>query len=131
MSEKCCSVDYKTTPGIIRLTLSGKLSTDDMKAFLLAHNAAIDAMKGRDYKVFVDMRGLSPLSSEGAELMERCKQYSSSHENFRGSAVLVSSATIALQHRRTSISGRVMETELISDDEEACMKHLEKVYRTR
>ena len=123
------TVDYKTRPGIVHMTLTGTLTVDDMRAFLAAHNAAVDAMGGRDYRVFVDIRGLVPLAANATELMEQAKAYSNAHDNFRGSAVLVNSATIGLQHRRTSIGGRVIDTELISDDEKACWKHLETVHR--
>jgi hypothetical protein len=61
--------------------------------------------------------------------MEEAKKYSASRPNFRGSAVLVASATIAMQHRRTSIGGGVMDTELISDDEAELRAHLARVHR--
>jgi hypothetical protein len=62
-------------------------------------------------------------------MMEQCKRYSSQHANFRGSAVLATSATVAMQHRRTSMSGGVLDTELITENEAAAWKHLESVRR--
>jgi hypothetical protein len=61
--------------------------------------------------------------------MEQAKIYSSKRPNFRGSAVLVNRATILLQHRRTSASGGVIDSELLSDDEAECKRHLASVYR--
>jgi hypothetical protein len=111
------------------LELEGVFTSEEMAAFLAQHNAGIDAFGGKDYKVFCDIRRLHPLSPACAALLEEAKRYSNQHLNFRGSAVLVSSATIALQHRRTSTSGGVMGTELISENERALWEHLEKVYR--
>ncbi|HZU84243.1 MAG TPA: hypothetical protein VE987_15040 [Polyangiaceae bacterium] len=107
------------------------LDTEEMRAFVDAHNRAVDAMNGRDYKVWVDLREMAPISPEAAELMAQAKRYSSTRANFRGSAVLVAAATVALQHRRTSVSGGVMDTELISSDEQECRRHLASVYRTK
>lgn len=123
------NVDTKRQPGILWLELQGLIEPDEMKAFVAAHNAAVDGFAGHDYKIFCDVRNLAPLSSECAELFEKAKAYSSSHPNFRGSGVWVASALIAMQHRRTSTSGGVMDTELISEDEKALWDHLRKVYR--
>jgi hypothetical protein len=61
--------------------------------------------------------------------MERAKEYSASRPNFQGSAVLIASSVVAMQHRRTSASGGVLDTELISDDEAACWQHLAHITR--
>jgi len=123
-------VDTTTTRGVIRCILTGALRTEEVREFVVVHNAAVDAMRGADYKVWVDLRGMEPLSPEATEVMEQAKIYSSKHRNFRGSAVLVNRATILLQHRRTSVSGGVIDSELLSDDEAECKRHLASVYRT-
>ncbi len=123
------SLDGEGKPGILVMRLTGTFSEDEMRAFVAAHNAAIDAFGGKDYRVFCDIRELRPLSPACAELLEKAKAYSSAHSNFQGSAVLVASKLVALQHQRTSVSGGVMDTELISEDEEQCMAHLARVKR--
>ena len=123
-------VDTTTMRGVIRCVLTGALRTEDVREFVVAHNAAVDAMRGADYKVWVDLRGMEPLSPEATEVMEQAKIHSSKHPNFRGSAVLVNRATILLQHRRTSASSGVIDSELLSDDEAECKRHLVSVYRT-
>jgi hypothetical protein len=123
------NVDTASTPGILRLTLEGRFTAEDMTAFVDAHNRAIDGFGASDYKVWCDISRLLTLSPDCARLLEKAKQYSSSHKNFRGSAVLVASALIALQHRRTSLDGGVMSTELISQDVQALEHHLRTVYR--
>jgi hypothetical protein len=122
-------VDAKTEPGLLRLELVGKLTVDEARAYVDAHNRAIDGYAGSDYKVWVDLTGLLPLSADAAAVVEQSKRYSSQQPNFRGSAVLVSSATVAMQHRRTSVSGGVIGTELISDDAAALRAHLRAVGR--
>jgi hypothetical protein len=125
------SVDARSEPGVLRLKLEGTLTQEDMKAFVEAHNRAIDDFRGRDYKVWCDISEMGPLPPECAALFEQAKRYSSDHANFRGSSVLVSSPTVALQHRRTSISGGVMDTELISHDPTELRAHLRRVHRSR
>ena len=98
------NVDAKRRPGILWLELEGLIKPDEMKTFVVAHSAAIDAYGGSDYKVFCDVRKLAPLPPESAELFEKAKAYSSSHTNFRGSGVWASSALVAMQHKRTSTS---------------------------
>jgi len=123
------NVDGTSRPGLLCLRLEGSFDEREMEAFVRAHNAAIDAFRGREYRVFCDIRELKPLSPQCASHMEKAKAYSDAQRNFQGSAVLVSSSLIALQHQRTSISGGVASTELISADEHACMEHLARVRR--
>ncbi|MEO8800852.1 MAG: hypothetical protein ABI551_23375 [Polyangiaceae bacterium] len=122
-------IDTESKPGILQLILSGTFTVEEMRAVHTAHNAAIDAYGRADYRVFCDLRDLAPLSPGCASILESAKTYSSSHKNFRGSAVWVKSALIALQHRRTSESGGVMDTELISEDVHVLWKHLDVVNR--
>jgi hypothetical protein len=122
-------VDTTSQPGILRLVVRGSPSQQQMKEFLEQHNRAIDEYRGAPYRVFCDLREMVPLSPEAATCFQAAKEYSSSHTNFQGSAVLVASSTVAMQHRRTSVEGGVMETELISDNEAACWAHLRRVRR--
>lgn len=124
-------VDGKSQPGVLILRIDGSLDTDQMRAFVDTHNQTIDSFAGRAYRVFCDLRTLTPLSPEQAKEFERAKLYSAAHSNFQGSAVLVTSQLIAMQHRRTSTTGGVMDTELISDDEAACWAHLRRIRRAR
>jgi len=127
------SVDHTSEPGILRCMLRGVIRVEDMAEFVVAHNRAVDAMLGRDYRVWVDLRDLAALSPEATQIMEQAKQYSAKRENFQGSAVLVRSdrSLAAMQHRRTSVTGGVSDTEFTSDDENACLQHLARVKRTR
>jgi hypothetical protein len=117
-------------PGILWFEIEGFMTVEDATAYVAAHKAAVDSFGDRDYKVFGDNRKMSTLSAEAAALFEQAKKYSSSHPNFRGSAIWVSSSVlVAEQHRRTSTSSGVMGSELISSDENALWDHLAKVHR--
>ena len=122
-------VDEKRHPGVLYLMLDGALSAEEMAAFVHAHDAAIERFAGADYRVFCDIRELRPLSPPCSALFERAKANSAAHSNFKGSAVLARSQLVALQHQRTSVSGGVMATELISDVEKDCWDHLARVNR--
>jgi hypothetical protein len=124
-------IDTTSEPGILILRLVGALTVDEMRAFARAHNAAVAAFGSTPYRVFCDLHEMSPVSPEAAKEMERAKAYSASLPNFQGSAVLVSSQLIAMQHRRTSTDSGVIDTELISDDPEACREHLRRVQRAK
>src|SRR5215467_12213003 len=124
------SVRTDRKPGILWFEIEGFMTVADATAYVAAHKAAVDSFGDRDYKVFGDIRKMSTLSAESAALFEQAKKYSSSHPNFRGSAIWVAeSVLVAEQHRRTSATSGVMGSELISSDEKALWDHLAKVYR--
>jgi hypothetical protein len=124
------SVRTDRKPGILWFEIEGFLTVEDATAYVAAHKAAVDSFGDRDYKVFGDIRKMSTLSPDCAALFESAKKYSNAHPNFRGSAIWVSnSVMVAEQHRRTSTSSGVLETELISSDEKALWEHLGKVFR--
>ena len=127
--ERQWEVDNESEPGILRLRLEGRFTVPVMTAFVTAHNAAIDAFDGADYKVFCDIRKLVPLAPDCAELLSQAKAYSDSKKNFRGSAVWVENAIVSMQHARTSKQSGVLPTELLSSDEEALRAHLKSVWR--
>jgi hypothetical protein len=122
-------VDTESEAGVLRFRLEGSFSPDDARAFLHEHNRAVDRYAGRRYAVFGDLRGLRLLSPECAELVEQAKRHSAAQHGFLGSAILVENHIVALQHRRTSVSGGVIATELISENESDCRKHLEMLKR--
>lgn len=123
------TIDTTTMPGVLWLRLWGSIKPVEMESFLAEHNAAIDAFGGRVYRVLCDVRRMSPLSPQASVAFESAKAYSAAHMNFQGSAVLVDSALVALQHERTSTTAGVMSTELITDSEEAALNHLSNIDR--
>jgi hypothetical protein len=123
------SIDTVSEPGVVRIRLEGVLTEREAAEYVVAHNRAIDSIGTSDYKVWVDMTALEPLSQESGLIIEQAKRYSQAHVNFRGSSVLVSRATVGLQQRITSIRSGVLSTEMISDDPAALREHLRTVYR--
>jgi hypothetical protein len=117
-------VDADRKPGVLWVEVKDTLAPEEMRSLVAAHDTAIDAFAGRAYVVFCDLREMKVLSPEAAAGFEQAKAYSSAQPNFRGSAVLVSSTVVGMQHRRTSVNGGVMDTELIGADEAVLWDHL-------
>lgn len=124
-------IDTTSRKGVLHLELTGALRLEEMDAFVVAHNAAVDAYGDADYRVFCDIRGLLPLPPECAALFEKAKSHSANAPHFRGSAVVVAKVVVALQHERTSVGSGVMSTELITVDEAAAWAHVQTVNRPR
>ena len=125
------SVDTVSRPGVLKLTLSGQVTLAEMSELVGAHNAAIQGFATHAYRVFCDLRGLWPLSPECTEIFESAKRISSARANFQGSAVLVDARFTEMQHRRTSVSAGLADTELITEDEEAAWAFLQEISRTK
>src|SRR5947199_5200928 len=109
-------VDGKRKPGVLFVEVEGSVDVEQVEQLVAEHNRAIDAFGSSPYAVFCDLRAMKVLAADAATAFEQAKAYSSSRANFKGSAVLVASQTVGMQHRRTSVSGGVMDTELISSD---------------
>ncbi|NUP08123.1 MAG: hypothetical protein HOW73_18910 [Polyangiaceae bacterium] len=121
------TIDVTTEPGVLRLKLVGRFAVQEMTRFVDEHNRCIDGFGVRDYLVWADLTELATLSPECSKLVEDAKRYSHARPNFRGSAVLIATPTIALQQRRTSTEAGVSETELVSSDPAELREHLRRV----
>ena len=98
-------VDGKRKPGVLFIEVEGALEVADVEALVAKHNAAIDAFGDSPYTVFCDLRAMKVLApAGGGPHSSRPRPTASSHANFKGSAVLVASQTVGMQHRRTSVS---------------------------
>jgi hypothetical protein len=118
------TVDPGRRPGVLWLEITGILTVDEARSLVEGHRAGVDWFAGEKYAVFCDLREMKVLSGEAAATFEEAKIYSAAQPNFRGSSVLVASTVVALQHRRTSTSGGVMNTEMIGTDEDALWEHI-------
>lgn len=119
-------LDARTQPGVLIVRAEGPFTEHEMHSFVVAHNAAVNAVRGVPFRVFVDVRGLIPLAPEVADLGTMAMAHSASQPNFLGAAVLVDSALIAMQHRRGAQEAGVRGL-LISHDEEECREHLRRL----
>lgn len=125
------TIDDTSEPGILMMCIEGTMQVEETENAVRAHNKAVEAFGVSPYRVFVDLRKMAPLSPEAAEVLEKAKKFSAGRRNFQGSAVLVASQVVAMQHRRTSTTGGVIGSELISDDEFACRAHLRDISRRK
>src|SRR4051794_24688448 len=106
------SVNTTSEEGLLKMTFEGKLTLEQIVAAVEAHNRGVDSFGERGYHVWVDLSRMQPLTQDCAAALEKAKRYSNARRNFRGSAVLVASPTVGMQHRRTSIDGGVIDSEL-------------------
>ncbi len=119
------TIDTDRRPGVLWIALVDSPSAEEMHELVAAHNTAILGYAGEPYTVFCDLRAQKVLSPEAAAVFEEAKAFSSAQPNFLGSAVLVASQVVGMQHRRTSLSGGVGETELIGNEEGPLWAHLD------
>lgn len=106
-------------PGEQRLTLSMREQVfgRDMRELAKAHVRALEATGGMPFKMLLDLRGLHPLDPEASEMLGDMKRVAARLEGYRGRAVLVDSATVAMQQRNTTIEDGGDDRELITLDE--------------
>lgn len=119
------NIDADRRPGVLWIEVVDSPSAEEMHELVASHNTAIQAYAGKPYTVFCDLRAMKVLSPEAAAAFEDAKAFSSAQPNFLGSSVLVASQVVGMQHRRTSLSGGVGETELIGADEGPLWEHLD------
>lgn len=84
----------------IRLTdYAGLMQVRDLAA---AQAQALEHTGGEEFRVFCDLRGLFPLDAESVAIFGDMKRVAASLPGWRGAVILVDSATIAMQQKRTS-----------------------------
>ena len=125
------NIDTQGRNGILKLTLKGAMSLDEMRAMVKTHNAAIRAFGTKPYRVLCDLRGLMPMGPDCTDEFARAKKVSNERPNFKGSAVLVDAKFIGLQHRRTAAEAGVADTELTTENEDEAWRFLDGVDRSR
>jgi hypothetical protein len=89
-----------------------------------AHAQALAATGGSTFGVLADLRGLAALDRETANLFTDVKRAGAAMPGFRRRAVLVDSATVALQQKRTSVESETGHLEIITTDETEAVAYL-------
>lgn len=110
-------VAYEPSQRLLILELKDQVGVGEMRALARAHARALEATGGEDFRVLVDLRGLYPLDSQAAELLSDMKRVAAHLAGYRGRAVLVDSATVAMQQRNTTLEEGGDDAEIITMDE--------------
>jgi hypothetical protein len=108
-------VDLDEDNGLVRLTLTGTVSEEEMRRGFAKLRRAIARLGGADFRVIADDRDLRPLTPGAALVQAEAKTYAASARGYRGSAVLVKDPITMMQARRTSKAARGHQGILTTD----------------
>lgn len=111
-------IEYDPAQRLLTMRLTREVRESDMRALARAHAQALEATGGEPFFVFADLRGLFPLDAEAAAIFADMKRVARALEGYRGRAVLVDSATVAMQQRNATLEDGGDDSELITLDEE-------------
>lgn len=117
-------VEYDPGARVLTVRLTQQVTAANMRQIMRVHVQALSSTSGEPFRVLADLRGLAPLDREAATLFAEVKRAAAALPGYRGRAVLVDSATVALQQRRTSVEHQSDATELITPDEQEARSFL-------
>ena len=117
-------VEHEPTEALLLVCLRGSPSQAELVELAQAHDHGISATGGATFRVLLDLRGLRPLVAELVGHLERIKRTAASVPGCARIAVLVDSATVAMQQNRTRVAGP--ERELVTLDEAEARRFLEE-----
>jgi hypothetical protein len=120
-------IDYDPTQRLLTLRLSQEVREVEMRALARSHAQALEATAGHAFRVFVDMRGLHPLDLEGAAIFADMKRVAAKLDGYRGRAVLVDSATVAMQQRNATLEDGGDPTELITFEADDALRFVREL----
>ena len=114
-------VEFDPASQVLTLRLKAQVSSANLRQIMQAHAHALAATGGLGFGVLADLRGLSPLDREAANLFTDIKRAGAAMPTFKRRAVLVDSPTIALQQKRTSMESDTTAQEIITSDEQEAL----------
>ena len=112
-------IEFDPRTKLLTLRLREHVGGVEMRALGVAHAEALEATGGDSFAMLADLRGMHPLDAEAVGLFWDIKRVAASVAGFRGCAVIVDSATMFMQQRRTSLADLpgVSARELVTMDE--------------
>ncbi|MCZ7683762.1 MAG: hypothetical protein M5U28_35350 [Sandaracinaceae bacterium] len=111
-------IEYDPGQHLLMVRLAREVREVDMRALARAHAQALEATGNQSFYVLADLRGLFPLDGEAAAIFSDMKRVAAKQRGYRGRAVLVDSATIAMQQRNATLEDGGDAAELITMDED-------------
>lgn len=117
-------VEYQPTEQRLTLQLSRHVAPPEMRTLAKAHARALEATGGKPFHMVLDLRGLYPLDGQAAEILTDMKRVAASLDGYRARAVLVDSATIAMQQRNATIEDGDDGSELVTWSADEVLEHL-------
>jgi hypothetical protein len=120
-------IDYDPGQRLLTLRLAQEVREVEMRALARSHAQALEATGGQVFRVLVDLRGLHPLDVEAAAIFGDMKRVAAKLEGYRGRAVLVDSATIAMQQRNTTLEDGGDPSELITLESDEAFRYVRDI----
>lgn len=117
-------IEYDPGQRLLTIRLTQEVREVEMRALARSHAQALEATGGQPFRVLVDLRGLHPLDLDAAAIFGDMKRVAGKLDGYKGRAVLVDSATIAMQQRNTTLEDGGDPTELITLESEEAIKHV-------
>ena len=117
-------IEYEPDEGLLTIQLAKQVAPPEMRELGLAHAKALEATGGQPFHVLLDLRGLYPLDGQSAELLSDMRRVAGSLEGYRGRAILVDSATIAMQQRNATMEDGGDPQEMITWKPEEARTHV-------
>ena len=111
-------VEYDPLERVLTLLLSREVRELEMRGLARAHAQALEATGGQRFRVLADLRGMHPLDGEASAIFSDMKRVAAHLPSYRGRAVLVDSATVAMQQRNATLADGGDPLELITLDAE-------------
>ena len=113
-------IEFDPKVRVVSIRLTDYVGLMQVRDLATAHAEALEHTGGDEFKVYCDLRGLFPLDAESVAIFGDMKRIAASLPGWRGAIILVDSATIAMQQRRTTpttATGEATTAELITSDE--------------
>ena len=121
-------VTYEPTTRALTLRLRDHVGAAEARQLADAQIEAIEATAGTPFKVLLDLRWTQALDSDAVGTLSDLKLAAAASAGFRGLVVLVDSATIAMQQKRTSIlEAHPAAKELVTIDPDEATRALDAV----
>lgn len=118
-------IEYDPATHVLAIRITRQATPANVRALMRSHAQALAATGGAGFRVLSDLRGLSPLDSESAQLLSDVKRAAQQMPGYKSRVVLCDSATVAMQQRRTSLQDETADQEVITFDEEEAKRHLQ------
>lgn len=96
-------ITYEPTTRALTLRLRDHVGALEARQLADAQAEALAATADTAFKVLLDLRWTQALDNTAVQTLSDLKLAAAAHAGFRGLVVLVDSATIAMQQKRTSI----------------------------
>src|SRR5687768_16369336 len=95
-------IEYEPGQRLLTMRVTQEVREAEMRALARSHAQALESTGGQPFTVLADLRGLHPLDVEAVAIFADMQRVAQRLDGYRGRAVLVDSATIAMQQRNTT-----------------------------